>query len=110
MIDEGAVFKLRRARIGVGSSAPGIDRSGGALQVLGTPNNKVYFTSYHDETIGTDSFSFATTPLSGDWGGLRIYNLPQRSGVREQQTVILDPFRWESRFANRFDEPAMRRH
>ncbi|HUG68036.1 MAG TPA: hypothetical protein VMM76_09800 [Pirellulaceae bacterium] len=70
MIDEGAVFKLRRARIGVGSSAPGIDRSGGALQVLGTPENNVFFTSYHDESIGTDTFSFATTPLPGDWGGL----------------------------------------
>ena len=37
MVDEGAVFKLRRARIGAGSSSPTIDRSGAALQVLGTP-------------------------------------------------------------------------
>ncbi|MDP6721434.1 MAG: pre-peptidase C-terminal domain-containing protein, partial [Pirellulaceae bacterium] len=72
MIDEGTVFKLRRAHIGVGSSAPGIDRSGAALQVLGVPGNNVYFTSYEDETIGSDSFPFTTTPLPGDWGGLQF--------------------------------------
>ncbi len=37
MIDAGAAFKLRNARIGVGSSSVQLDRSGGALQVLGTP-------------------------------------------------------------------------
>ena len=37
MIDAGAVFKLRKANIDVGSSAVNIDRSLGALQVLGTP-------------------------------------------------------------------------
>ena len=37
MIDAGAVFKLRSARIGVGSSNLSIDRSSGALQVLGAP-------------------------------------------------------------------------
>ena len=35
MIDAGAVFKLRGSRIGVGSSNLNINRSGGALQVLG---------------------------------------------------------------------------
>ncbi len=37
MIDAGAIFKLNRARIGVGSSNLNIDRSDAALQVLGTP-------------------------------------------------------------------------
>ena len=37
MIDAGAIFQMRRARIGVGSSAVGIDRCSGALQVLGAP-------------------------------------------------------------------------
>ena len=36
MVDAGAIIKLRGANIDVGSSAQGIDRSGGALQVLGT--------------------------------------------------------------------------
>ena len=37
MIDAGAAFKLRGARISVGSSTLQVNRSGGALQVLGTP-------------------------------------------------------------------------
>ena len=37
MVDSGAVFQMRRARIGVGSSSAGIDRSGGAFQILGAP-------------------------------------------------------------------------
>ncbi|WP_419194790.1 tandem-95 repeat protein [Novipirellula herctigrandis] len=37
MIDAGAAFKLRSAYIGVGSSTVQVDRSNGALQVLGTP-------------------------------------------------------------------------
>ena len=39
MVDAGTIFKLRRARIGAGSSSPGPqkDRSAGAFQVLGAP-------------------------------------------------------------------------
>ncbi|MFL2870789.1 MAG: NF038122 family metalloprotease, partial [Pirellulaceae bacterium] len=32
----------------------------------------VHFTSYFDESLGLDTFSFATTPQPGDWGGLLI--------------------------------------
>ncbi|MCU0978826.1 MAG: hypothetical protein MUF25_06625, partial [Pirellulaceae bacterium] len=70
MIDAGAVFKLRRARIGVGSSSAGVDRSAGSLQVLGTPQERVYFTSWLDESIGRDTYPPTTTPASGDWGGI----------------------------------------
>lgn len=70
MIDAGAVFKLRRARIGVGSSSASIDRSAGSLQVLGTPRESVYFTSWMDETIGRDTYAPTTTPVAGDWGGI----------------------------------------
>jgi hypothetical protein len=87
MVDAGAIFKLRRARIGVGSSTIGVDRSGGALQVLGTPklltssgmpvrtasgvaSGNVFFTSWLDETTGLDNYSPTTTPAPGDWGGL----------------------------------------
>ena len=89
MIDRGAVLKLRRARIGVGSFDATTNLSGGALQVLGTPrlvdnagflvkdtagnpvSGKVTFTSYNDETLGGDSNpSVKTTPAAGDWGGL----------------------------------------
>ncbi|MCA9209020.1 MAG: M36 family metallopeptidase, partial [Planctomycetales bacterium] len=72
MFDAGAVFKLRDARIGVGSTPTSIDRSGGALQVLGTPDHPVVFTSYHDESIGVDTNTLNTTPTPGEWGGLEF--------------------------------------
>ncbi|MCH5377264.1 MAG: hypothetical protein JJ992_25150, partial [Planctomycetes bacterium] len=70
MIDAGAVLKLRRARIGVGSSSAGVDRSAASLQVLGTPQLPVYFTSWLDESIGRDGYQPVTTPGPGDWGGI----------------------------------------
>ena len=70
MIDAGAILKLRRAQIGVGSSSASVDRSVGALQVLGTPHESVHFTSWHDETIGHDTHAPTTTPAAGDWGGI----------------------------------------
>ncbi|MGQ9504528.1 MAG: GEVED domain-containing protein [Thermogutta sp.] len=75
MIDAGAMIKLFRSNIMVGSIAEGIDRSGGALQVLGTPFHSVYFTSYYDESLGRDPEpNNHTTPLSGDWGGIVFKN------------------------------------
>ncbi|MCA9245531.1 MAG: choice-of-anchor L domain-containing protein [Planctomycetales bacterium] len=93
MIDAGAVFKMAESRIAVGSSAANIDRSASALQVLGVPRlidsngelvrdetgkliaGSVYFTSYDDEDIGTDTnVSIAQTPTSGDWGGIVFRN------------------------------------
>ncbi len=59
MVDAGAIFKLRRANIDVGSKSQGVDRSEGHLQVLGTPTQSVYFTSYHNETLGRDTFALA---------------------------------------------------
>ncbi|MBI2477592.1 MAG: hypothetical protein HYV60_02765, partial [Planctomycetia bacterium] len=70
MIDPGAVFKLRRSWIGIGSSSLTVDRSGGSIQVLGTPDRNVFFTSWLDESIGRDTFAPTTTPFNGDWGGL----------------------------------------
>ncbi|HBE71346.1 MAG TPA: hypothetical protein DDW52_24635, partial [Planctomycetaceae bacterium] len=88
MIDAGAVFKLRRARIGVGSSNLNIDRSGAVLQVLGAPllidqegnalrapdgsaaSGNVFFTSWLDESLGLDNYAPSTTPTPGDWGGI----------------------------------------
>ena len=90
VIDSGAIFKMFRSRIGVGSSSATVDRSGSTLQVLGTPSmldafgrvvrdgegdvipGSVYFTSLQDDTIGkdTDPDTFASAPSPGDWGGL----------------------------------------
>ncbi|MEZ6101434.1 MAG: NF038122 family metalloprotease [Pirellulaceae bacterium] len=70
MIDAGAVFKMGRSVITVGSSSPTLDRSGATLQVLGTPSRNVYFTSRDDESIGADTSTSVTTPDQGDWGGI----------------------------------------
>ena len=70
MVDAGAIIKLHAANIDVGSLAQGIDRSGGSLQVLGTPAKNaagadvgtVYFTSYYNNNVGTD-----TAPPRARW-------------------------------------------
>jgi hypothetical protein len=74
MVDAGAIFKLRRANIDVGSFSLNVDRSLGSMQVLGTPKQSVYFTSYHNEQLGRDTFALPTTPDEGDWGGLVFRN------------------------------------
>ena len=77
MIDAGAILQLRRAGLQVGSSETTVstDRSGGALQILGTPTQRVYFTSYNDQTIGVDSRpALNTSPTPGDWGGILFRN------------------------------------
>jgi len=91
IIDAGAVFKMRTSRIGVGSTAPLVDRSDAAIQVLGTPTligsngfiarnsaneiipGSVYFTSYNDTTLGRGNFNASVpAPNPGDWGGIDI--------------------------------------
>jgi hypothetical protein len=96
MIDAGAILKLSRARIGVGSTtvSAGADRSGGSLQVLGVPRiidsrgfvvadqngdplpNSVYFTSLNDRELGKGSNrdQLPPAPQRGDWGGLDLRN------------------------------------
>ena len=87
MIDAGAVFKLEGANIDVGSTGVTVDRSLGALQVLGTPGQSVYFTSYKDERIGVDTYAPPTTPAAGGLGrtGLRqrLRRANQRSHLRQ---------------------------
>ncbi|MCA9049367.1 MAG: copper resistance protein CopC, partial [Planctomycetaceae bacterium] len=70
MIDAGAILKLQGARIGVGSFDQVTDRSGGSLQVLGTPDQRVVFTSWRNEAIGGDTTPTPTIPGAGDWGGI----------------------------------------
>ncbi|HVU85765.1 MAG TPA: NF038122 family metalloprotease [Pirellulales bacterium] len=74
MIDAGAVLKLQGANVNAGTFAQGDNRSGGAIQVLGTPHQSVYFTSDNNESIGVDTNPLHTTPLPGDWGGLVFQN------------------------------------
>lgn len=90
MIDAGAILKMRRARVGVGSTSVNVDRSGGSLLVLGTPtlqtdsgqvlldsagealSGDVYFTSLNDAGLGMNANSavVGTVPGAGDWGGI----------------------------------------
>ncbi|GAA4448795.1 tandem-95 repeat protein [Novipirellula rosea] len=71
MIDAGALIKLRKANIDIGTSSIGISRAGSAIQVLGTPVNPVYMRSYHNDAFGGDSDGIGT-PASGDFGGIVI--------------------------------------
>ena len=70
-IDAGAVLKFRKANIDIGSSSQGIDRSHGAIQVLGTPSTPAYFTSFANDALGGDS-NGTTAPAPEDWGGIVI--------------------------------------
>jgi hypothetical protein len=72
MIDAGAIFKMRQSWIDVGSSAVNIDRSQGAVQVLGIPGEQAIFTSLNDNTvsIGTAGLSTPDVAAKGDWGGI----------------------------------------
>ncbi len=69
MIDAGSVFKVQRSAIVVGSTLVTNDASGGALQVLGTPDNSVVFTSYNDNSIG-GNVNLQRPAARGDWGGI----------------------------------------
>ena len=93
-VDAGAVLKLRRARVAVGSTSASVDRSAGSLMVLGTPvlvdsagavlkdaagvvsPGSVFFTSIADTTLGKNASPAVngTTPLAGDWGGIDFRN------------------------------------
>jgi hypothetical protein len=70
MINQGAVLKLQNAVINVGSSSQLVDRSGAALQILGTPGNDVVLTSFGNDAIGGDSDGLTDGANPGDWGGI----------------------------------------
>ncbi|WP_173403165.1 GEVED domain-containing protein, partial [Rhodopirellula sallentina] len=69
-IESGALLKMRAANIDVGTSSIGADRSGGAIQVLGTPDLPVYLRSYHDDTVGGNSDGIGPGARAGDYGGI----------------------------------------
>lgn len=69
-IDAGTIVKLDSTVIDAGSSAVGIDRSGGAIQVLGMPGNEAQFTSSKDDALGGNSDGSGPPAQAEDWGGL----------------------------------------
>ena len=93
MIDAGVIFKMRSAAVLIGSSAPGINRSGSALQVLGTPTHPVVFTSFSDSSVGINSDPLGVVPEPGHWGGLLFSNVLDRAADRfdyERQGIFLN--------------------
>ena len=102
VVDGGAIFKMRRGSIVVGSTSPLISRNGAALQILGTPfivdkisnlngeevlvprtdssgdsiDGSVRFTSIFDSEIGVDSdpYPHEKDAAQGDWGGIVFLN------------------------------------
>ena len=100
IFDAGAVVKLHGANVDVGSSAQNIDRSLGSVQVLGVPDESVYFTSYFNTRLGSTTVTSPSAPAAaaGDWGGLVFRNNydydeqavdPSRQ-VLEQEGIFLD--------------------
>jgi VCBS repeat-containing protein len=93
MIEPGAVLKMLNSRIMVGSGSGGIDASLGAIQVLGTPDTPVTFTSYSDASIAINTNALDNTPSPGDWGGIQIRNDFDRSQGRaelERQGIFMN--------------------
>lgn len=88
MVDAGAIFKLQASQVSTGSATASVDFSNSALQVLGIPGKPVFFTSYKDESMGTDTNPIGTAPVAGDWGGLFFRENVDRSQGR---------FGWESK-------------
>lgn len=70
MIEAASLFKMHGQTVDVGTSSLGIDRSHGALQVLGTPVNNVSFTSWRDDSRGSVDDGTNGAPAPADWGGL----------------------------------------
>lgn len=70
MIDAGSLIKVRGQTIDVGTSSSGVDRSHGALQVLGTPVNNVTFTSWRDDAKGSIDDGTNGSATGADWGGI----------------------------------------
>ena len=88
VIDSGAILKMSRSRIGVGSASLQ-DQSGGSLQVLGTPSiitdsglpardslnaiipGSVFLTSINDDSVGNGNTTGAN-PAAGEWGGIDL--------------------------------------
>ncbi|MEM9825823.1 MAG: peptidase, partial [Planctomycetota bacterium] len=93
MIDAGAILKLRDSKIIAGSDSVDDDRSLASIQVLGTPENSVVFTSYNDQTFGVDTNPTSTTPQAGDWGGIEFrsdVDLAEGRGTYAEEGIFVN--------------------
>lgn len=112
MIDAGAILKMRRSRVGVGSTSVSVDRSAGSLLILGTPTlldslgnaimdstgnpvaGSVVITSLNDSTVGrsTSSTVVGSAPKAGDWGGIDFRNKTDQSFANRENLEKLGQF------------------
>ena len=93
MIDAGAIFKVRGSRLIAGSLGTGTDASYSSIQVLGTPTQPVFFTSYDDQSLGVDTNPIITQPQAGDWAGIEMHNDTDRAqgrGDYERRGIFLN--------------------
>lgn len=74
VVDAGTIFKMFDSQVRVGSSSAIADNSGSALQVLGTPENSVFITSYRDASLGVDIDPFIQPAVAGDYAGIQFRN------------------------------------
>ncbi len=89
-VDAGAVVKLQGANLDAGTSAVGLSRSGGAIQVLGNTRENVYFTSYESDLLGGDSDGVTDGANAGDWGGL-VFREDSDFRANTTGATIFDP-------------------
>ncbi len=72
MIDAGAVFRMRKAIVDVGSSSPlsGDSRGEASLQILGVPGNQVKFSSLTNVAAPVGVYGPNLYQARGEWGGI----------------------------------------
>ncbi len=65
-----------------GSLGTGTDASYSSIQVLGTPTQPVFFTSYDDQSLGVDTKPDCHSTTSRRLGGIEIHNDVDRAQGR----------------------------
>ncbi|MCC9601167.1 tandem-95 repeat protein [Stieleria sp. JC731] len=71
MVQAGALFKMRKANLDAGTAdTQSVNRSHGAIQILGMPDRSVYMRSLHNDSVGGDSDGVGPGANSGDFGGI----------------------------------------
>jgi VCBS repeat-containing protein len=70
MFQAGALLKMRKTNLDAGTSAVGVNRRAGAIQVLGTPGHPVYLRSFHDDSVGGNSDGAGPGAAAGNFGGI----------------------------------------
>ncbi len=74
VVDAGVIMKFLDSRVSVGSDDDGNDRSESTISVQGTPELPVYFTSFNDRVLGSNSNPLPVSAAPGNWGGIELRN------------------------------------